>query len=252
MRLELTAFTRRGAALAARLAEELTRRGHQAACTRDGLKADAWAARAFSHSEGLIFVGATGIAIRAIAPHLRHKSTDPAVVVVDEGGQFVIPILIAGTRVDGGIEFIKNLVEKEVNPEIKQNAVRSLGAAPIDKLPAIVDDAFSHGTVQNLSPFFHGTSETPENSAFMWTYLKDNFKMLVSRFGTTAFLLPTLLSCATRFFATEALAADVEQFAAQNKGTILDRPFAVQAEEIRTKASVAQKQAEAMKAALAQ
>ena len=166
--------------------------------------------------------------------------------------QFVIPILIAGTRVDGGIEFIKNLVKNEVNPEIKQNAVRALGSAPIDKLPAIVDDAFSHGTVQNLSPFFYGTGETPENSAFMWTYLKDNFKMLVSRFGTTAFLLPTLLTCATRFFATEALADDIEQFAAQNKGTILDRPFAVQVEDIRTKASVAQKQAEALKAALTQ
>ena len=93
MKLELIAFTQRGNNLARRLAEALSGHGHQAACTRDGLKADAWAARAFSRSEGLIFVGATGIAVRSIAPHLHHKSTDPAVVVVDEGGQFVIPIL---------------------------------------------------------------------------------------------------------------------------------------------------------------
>ena len=94
MRLELTAFTRRGAALAARLAEELTRRGHQAACTREaGASAAEWTAQAFGRAQGLIFVGATGIAVRSIAPHLRHKSTDPAVVVVDEGGQFAIPIL---------------------------------------------------------------------------------------------------------------------------------------------------------------
>ena len=94
MRLELTAFTRRGTALAARLAEELTRRGHQAACTRSaGESAAEWSAQAFGRAQGLIFVGAAGIAVRSIAPHLRHKSTDPAVVVVDEGGQFAIPIL---------------------------------------------------------------------------------------------------------------------------------------------------------------
>lgn len=93
MKLELIVFTQRGNKLAQQLAEALSRRGHQADCTRDGLKAEAWAARAFSRSDGLIFVGAAGIAVRAIAPHLRHKSTDPAVVVVDEGGQFIIPIL---------------------------------------------------------------------------------------------------------------------------------------------------------------
>lgn len=93
MKLELIAFTQRGMALAQRLAEALSGCGHQAACTRDGLKAEEWAGRAFSRSDGLIFVGAAGIAVRAIAPHLLHKSTDPAVVVLDEGGQFVIPIL---------------------------------------------------------------------------------------------------------------------------------------------------------------
>lgn len=93
MKLELIAFTQRGNSLAQHLAESLSDHGHQAACTRDGLKAEEWAARAFSRSDGLIFVGATGIAVRSIAPHLHHKSTDPAVVVVDEGGQFVIPIL---------------------------------------------------------------------------------------------------------------------------------------------------------------
>lgn len=93
MKLELIAFTQRGNNLARHLAGSLSDHGHQAACTRDGLKAEEWAARAFSRSDGLIFVGATGIAVRSIAPHLHHKSTDPAVVVVDEGGQFVIPIL---------------------------------------------------------------------------------------------------------------------------------------------------------------
>ena len=94
MRLELIAFTAQGAALAARLAQALSQRGHQAACTRDErLSASEWASRAFARSQGLIFVGAAGIAVRSIAPLLRHKSRDPAVLVVDEGGQFAIPLL---------------------------------------------------------------------------------------------------------------------------------------------------------------
>ncbi|MCR4288111.1 MAG: cobalamin biosynthesis protein CbiG, partial [Deltaproteobacteria bacterium] len=38
------------------------------------------AGRAFSQCDGLIFICAAGIAIRAIAPHLRGKHLDPAVV----------------------------------------------------------------------------------------------------------------------------------------------------------------------------
>ena len=93
MKLELAAFTPRGEQLAEQLAEQLTARGHQAAQTRDGCSAKEWTARAFGRAQGLIFVGAAGIAVRSIAPCLRHKSTDPAVVVVDEGGQYAIPLL---------------------------------------------------------------------------------------------------------------------------------------------------------------
>ena len=47
----------------------------------------------FSANDALIFIGACGIAVRDIAPHLKNKTVDPAVLVLDDQGKFVIPIL---------------------------------------------------------------------------------------------------------------------------------------------------------------
>ena len=47
----------------------------------------------FKQYEGLVFVMAMGIAVRVIAPLIRDKHTDPAVVVVDDVGRFVISML---------------------------------------------------------------------------------------------------------------------------------------------------------------
>lgn len=47
----------------------------------------------FSQADALVFICAAGIAVRSIAPFLQHKSTDPAVVVLDEQGKFCISLL---------------------------------------------------------------------------------------------------------------------------------------------------------------
>lgn len=52
-----------------------------------------WAREAFFDAQALLFIGACGIAVRAIAPLLRDKTKDPAVLVMDEAGKHVIPIL---------------------------------------------------------------------------------------------------------------------------------------------------------------
>ena len=47
----------------------------------------------FNKYSGLIFIMATGIVVRTIAPLLESKLTDPAVVVMDEKGQNIISLL---------------------------------------------------------------------------------------------------------------------------------------------------------------
>lgn len=47
----------------------------------------------FGNYRHMIFVMAAGIVTRVIAPHIRSKYTDPAVVVVDESARYVISLL---------------------------------------------------------------------------------------------------------------------------------------------------------------
>lgn len=47
----------------------------------------------FADFDQLVFFVSLGAVVRLIAPHLKTKDEDPGVVVVDDAGQFVIPVL---------------------------------------------------------------------------------------------------------------------------------------------------------------
>ena len=108
MKVAFIAFTRRGYEtmqnLAVNMALNSPRIGDEFTLTTTKRLADevgldsfddlgVWTGERFADSDALVFIGATGIAVRAIAPHVRDKFSDPAVVSVDEAGQFAVPLL---------------------------------------------------------------------------------------------------------------------------------------------------------------
>ena len=52
-----------------------------------------WTGEAFADHQPILFVGACGIAVRAIAPFVQDKLTDSPVLVMDEKGKHIIPLL---------------------------------------------------------------------------------------------------------------------------------------------------------------
>lgn len=90
MKLAFLAFTEKGFALAGSLAQTLG--GSVMRCGKPDSLSD-WTQKHFADDDGLVFVGAVGIAVRAIAPYIQKKWKDPAVVAVDECAQFAVPLL---------------------------------------------------------------------------------------------------------------------------------------------------------------
>ncbi|HEY9812346.1 MAG TPA: precorrin-3B C(17)-methyltransferase [Candidatus Sericytochromatia bacterium] len=81
---------------------------------------------------GFVFCLATGAVVRLIAPLLEHKSVDPAVVVIDEAGQFVIS-LCSGHQ--GGGDNLAQLIAHQLGATpVLTGAASSLGLPGIDVL----------------------------------------------------------------------------------------------------------------------
>lgn len=49
--------------------------------------------KSFETCDALIFISSTGIAVRLIAPCIKNKTTDPAVIVIDDMGRYAISLL---------------------------------------------------------------------------------------------------------------------------------------------------------------
>lgn len=126
MKLAVFAFTRRGCTLAQRAAE-LMKPEEKRLVTMEKFSASGFEVYHpplskcmepyFHWADAILFVGSTGMAVRAIAPWVKDKKTDPAVLVMDEGGAFVISLLSG--HIGGANAMARRLAEKlEAQPII--------------------------------------------------------------------------------------------------------------------------------------
>jgi len=121
--LDIICFTENGENLAERIQQILSKKYHiqimskcshsrrQTEAEKNSVTIDEWIEQGFSHKHILLFIGAVGIAVRGIAPFLKDKLTDPPVLVMDELGTYVIPILSGHV---GGANEIARILEKDL------------------------------------------------------------------------------------------------------------------------------------------
>lgn len=148
MRIALVCFTERGFETEKKIAKICEKAGYetvayvsgkyalQAASKDHGIcfsavpegKLSQWAKERWEDAKGLIFIGACGIAVRAVGPHIRDKFTDPAVISVDEKAEFVIPLLSGHM---GGAN------------ELAQFLAKELGACPVVTTATDLEEKFA-------------------------------------------------------------------------------------------------------------
>ena len=124
MNINIISFTQKGAELSVKLHNELKERadtiklytkyvseesGDKESITQITESIYDWTLIKQQNHEAIIFIGAMGIAVRAIANGIKDKLTDAPVLVIDEIGTYVIPV-IAG-HVGGANELAADIAK---------------------------------------------------------------------------------------------------------------------------------------------
>lgn len=86
----------------------------------------------FNSYDQLVLIFSIGAAVRLIAPHLESKEKDPGVLVIDDAGHFVIPILSG--HLGGANAFAEELAGILDAQPVLTTASQSLGTLPVDIL----------------------------------------------------------------------------------------------------------------------
>ena len=129
IQIHILYFTQAGADLTAKLKRELTPEASVTYKSGKGCCKE-WTAEHFRKGNVLVYIGACGIAVRAVAPHIGSKETDPAVIVIDEKGENVIPIL-AG-HLGGANEWARKIAELTKGKAVLTTATDVNGIFAVD------------------------------------------------------------------------------------------------------------------------
>jgi cobalt-precorrin 5A hydrolase len=102
---------------------------------KDGLKS--FNGFLFKEYGTIIYIMATGIVVRDIAPYLKHKSLDPAVLVVDGKGNFVISLLSG--HLGGANEKARAVAEKIGGQAVITTMSDVMGKTAVDTIALSLD-----------------------------------------------------------------------------------------------------------------
>jgi len=143
MRLAIISVTNQGALLGSAVADTLCN-DHQvdvfAKQSRNPLNVTPYESLStllpdiFSCYDGFIFIMATGIVVRVIAPYIQDKRIDPAIVVMDENGQYVISLLSGHI---GGANELATLVGELVGAQPVITTATDVGKKPAVDMLAV-------------------------------------------------------------------------------------------------------------------
>lgn len=130
--IAIIAFSEKGNALAKTIKSEISEveifSSHKADGVNHISSASSFLTEEFNNYQSFIFVGALGICVRTIAPLLKDKKTDPAIISIDAMGQFVQSV-VSG-HIGGANELCKYIA-------------RITGALPVISTQSDVADLWS-------------------------------------------------------------------------------------------------------------
>ncbi len=91
----------------------------------------------FDPVDSILFIGAMGICVRNIAPFLKNKHTDPAVINIDSTGKYVIPVLSG--HVGGANELAVRIAHILGAEAVITTQSDNVGFWPLDMIGKIYD-----------------------------------------------------------------------------------------------------------------
>ena len=93
-----------------------------------------WTGRSFKECDAIVYVGAIGIAVRYIAPYVKSKTKDPAIVCMDEHGRWAIALLSG--HIGGCNELTARIAERLGSEPIITTATDLNGKFSVDTFAA--------------------------------------------------------------------------------------------------------------------
>lgn len=93
-----------------------------------------WTGRSFEECDAIVYIGAIGIAVRYIAPYIKSKTRDPAIVCMDEHGRWAIALLSG--HIGGCNELTARIAERLGSEPIITTATDINGKFSVDTFAA--------------------------------------------------------------------------------------------------------------------